>query len=176
MSPPKFVLLRFSQFHMMDQKNNLRLERFSQNLIAQRAEHGITVGDVLQRVLAHRGFIITCAFLCLLLSWLYSVRKPPAFEATSLLRIDPSKPGSLGLTDTPSVSSEPDTDLHTESVILKSDGVAIRALNSLKDDEFLRFTGKPRTGAPIPEELESLTAEQQKLINKLQKQLTVKQI
>jgi succinoglycan biosynthesis transport protein ExoP len=161
---------------MMDQKNNLRLERFSQNLIAPRAEHGITVGDVLQRVLAHRGFILTCAFLCLLLSWLYSVRKPPVFEATSLLRIDPSKPGSLGLTDTPSVSSEPDTDLHTESVILKSDGVAIRALNSLRDDEFLRFTGKPRTGATIPEEVESLTAEQQKLINKLQKQLTVKQI
>src|SRR5271168_4554728 len=78
--------------HMIDQKNNLRLERFSQSLIAQRAEHGITVGDVLQRVLAHRGFIITCALGCLLLSWLYSMHKPPTFEATSLLRIDPSKP------------------------------------------------------------------------------------
>jgi succinoglycan biosynthesis transport protein ExoP len=166
-----------SESHMMDQKNNLRLERLSQSLAAPRADHGLTVSDVFHRVLAHRWFIVACAVTCLALSWVYILRKPPIYEASAILRIDPTRAGSLGLTDTPAPApAEPDDDIHTEIVILKSDGVAIRALNSLRDDEFLRFTGSSRNGALIPEEVESLTYEQQRLINKLEKQLTVKQI
>jgi polysaccharide biosynthesis transport protein len=162
---------------MMDQKNSLRFERVSQPLIAHRAEHGITVGDVLQRLLAHGWLIAACGLICLALSWGYVLHKPPTYEASAILRFDPDRAGSLGVGEQGAqTSGEPGDALHTELVIFKSDAVAIHAINALTDSEYLRFTGSPRNGVPIPEQVDVLTQDQQKLVNKLQKQLTVKQV
>jgi succinoglycan biosynthesis transport protein ExoP len=161
---------------MMDQKNSLRLDKVSQPLIAHRAEHGITVGDVLQRLLAHAWLIGACGLICLALSWGYVLHKPPSYEASAILRFDPDRAGSLGVGEQGAqTSGEPGDAIHTELVIFKSDAVAIHAINALTDSEFLRFAGSPR-GGPIPEQVDVLTVEQQALVNKLQKQLTVKQM
>jgi succinoglycan biosynthesis transport protein ExoP len=161
---------------MMDQKNSLRFDRVSQPLIAHRAEHGITVGDVLQRLMAHGWLIAACGLICLALSWGYVLHQPPSYEASAILRFDPDRAGSLGVGEQAAPpSGDPGDAIHTELVIFKSDAVAIHAINALTDSEYLRFTGSPRSG-PIPEQVDVLTAEQQALVNKLQKQLTVKQI
>jgi capsular exopolysaccharide synthesis family protein len=65
---------------------------------------------------------------------------------------------------------------HTEIVLLKSDDVAIRALNSLTDEEFVAFSGSRRGSDPIPQVAQSLSPQQQLWIGKLQDVLTVKQI
>jgi succinoglycan biosynthesis transport protein ExoP len=162
---------------MMDQKNSLRFERVSQPLIAHRAEHGITVGDVLQRLMAHGWLIGACGLICLALSWGYVLHQPPSYEASAILRFDPDRAGSLGVGEQGTqTSSEPGDAIHSELVIFKSDAVVIHAINALTDGEYLRFAGSPRRGVPIPEQVDVLTQEQQKLVDKLEKQLTVKQI
>jgi succinoglycan biosynthesis transport protein ExoP len=161
----------------MDQTNSLRLDRVSQPLTPHRAEHGITIADVLQRLMAHGWLIGVCGLVCLALSWGYVLHKPPSYEASAILRFDPDRAGSLGVGEQGAQSSaEPGDAIHTELVIFKSDGVAIRAINALTDSQFLRFAGFPRRGGPMSEQGEVLTPDQQKLINKLEKQLTVKQI
>jgi uncharacterized protein involved in exopolysaccharide biosynthesis len=162
----------------MDQTNSLlRFDRVSPPLIAHRAEHGITIGDVLQRVLAHGWLISACGLVCLALSWGYVLHRPPSYEASAILRFDPDRAGSLGVGEQGAQPSAASGDgIPTELVIFKSDGVAIRAINALTDSEFLRFAGVPRTGGPIPEQGEVLNPDQQKLVDKLQKQLTVKQM
>jgi succinoglycan biosynthesis transport protein ExoP len=163
----------------MDQTNSLlRFDRVSQPLIAHRAEHGITIGDVVQRVMAHGWLIGACGLVCLALSWGYVLHQPPSYEASAILRFDPDRAGSLGVGEQGGAqpSAQPGDAIHTELVIFKSDGVAIRAINALTDSEFLRFSGSYRRGGPIPEQGEVLTSDQQKLVDKLQKQLTVKQM
>jgi polysaccharide biosynthesis transport protein len=163
---------------MMDQKNSLRLDRVSQPLIiAHRAEHGITVGDVLQRLMAHGWLIAACGLVCLALSWGYVLHQPLSYEASAILRFDPDRAGSLGVGEQGAqTSGEPGDAIHTELVIFKSDAVAIHAINALTDSEYLRFAGSPRGGVPIPDQVDVLTQDQQKLVNKLEKQLTAKQI
>ena len=148
-----------------------------QILQAVHREEGVTIGDILGRLFAHRWFIAACGAACVLLSLLYVKFRPAVYEATSVLRIDPGRADSLAITDRPAtMSPEPGETLHTDMVILKSDDVAIRTLNTLTDDEFAKFTGSHRGAGPIPQDVQSVTNQQQRWISKLQRAITAKQI
>jgi succinoglycan biosynthesis transport protein ExoP len=153
------------------------IERQPQTLQAVRTDEGITVGDILRRLLSHVWFIAACGTACVLLSLLYIRFRPAVYEATAMLRIDPGRAESLAMTDRPvATPSEPGETLHTEIVILKGDDVAIRTLNTLTDEEFLGFTGSHRGTSPIPQDVQNLSNQQQAWIAKLEKALTVKQV
>ena len=153
------------------------IDKQPQTLQAVGTDEGVTVGDILRRLLAHGWFIAACGAVCVLLSLLYVRFRPAVYEATAVLRIDPGRADSLAMTDRPaSMPSEPGETLHTEIVILKGDDVAIRTLNTLTDDEFARFTGSRRGTSPIPQDVQNLSNQQQGWISKLEKALTVKQI
>ena len=153
------------------------IDRQPRTLQAVRTDEGVTVGDILRRLLAHGWFITACGTMCVLLSLLYVKFRPAVYEASSVLRIDPGRADSLAMTDRPAtMPAEPGETLHTEIVILKGDDVAIRTLNTLTDDEFTRFTGSHRDTSPIPQDVQNLSNQQQGWIGKLEKALTVKQI
>jgi len=153
------------------------IERQPPTIQSARSDEGITLGDILQRLLFHRWFILACAVACVALSLLYLRLRPPVYEASAVLRIDPGRAESLAISDRPEAApTEPGETLHTEIVLLKSDDVAIRTLNSLSDDEFAKFIGSRRGPNPIPQDVQHLSALQQGWMTKLEKAVTVKQI
>ena len=153
------------------------IDRQPQALQAVRTDEGVTVGDILRRLLAHGWFIAACGMVCVILSLLYLRFRPAVYEATAVLRIDPGRADSLAMTDRPaSMPLDPAETLHTEIVILKGDDVAIRTLNTLTDDEFARFTGSHRGADPIPQDVQNLSNQQQGWISRLDKALAIKQI
>lgn len=153
------------------------IDRQPQVLQAVANDEGVTIGDILRRLLVHRWFIAACGATCVLLSLLYLKFRAPVYEASAVLRIDPERADSLAIADHPAtMPSEPGETLHTEIVILKGDDVAIRTLNTLTDDDFATFTGSHRGMIPIPQDVQNLSSQQQSWIAKLQRTLTVKQI
>ena len=153
------------------------IDKQSQMLQAVQREEGVTIGDILGRLFAHIWFISACGAACVLLSLLYIKFRPATYDATSVLRIDPGRADSLAMTDRPAtMSGEPGETLHTDIVILKSDDVAIRTLNTLTEDEFAKFTGSRRGPNPISQDVQSLSNQQQRWISKLEQAVTAKQI
>jgi polysaccharide biosynthesis transport protein len=141
------------------------------------ADEGATIGDLLGGVRRHLWFIAVCAAVGVLLSLLYIRLKPPVYEASAELRIDPKRADSLAIADRPAaMPSESGEELHTEIVILKSDDVAIRTLNTLTPEEFAAFTGEQRGAGLIPQDVQALSKQQQNWLLKLKRSLTVKQI
>lgn len=140
-------------------------------------DEGLSIGDLLRQVLAHKWLIAGCGVLGALLSSGYARFRPALYEATALVRIDPDRADSLAITDRPSPSpADPSETLHTEIAIVKSDQVAIRVLNALTADDFLKFTGTRRTGNALLEDGERLSDQQQGWVDKLERSLTVKQV
>jgi succinoglycan biosynthesis transport protein ExoP len=153
------------------------VDRQPHTIQAPHADEGVTLGDIFQRLLFHRWFIAACALGCVALSLLYLKLRPPVYEASAVLRIDPGRAEALAISDRPTtVPTEPGETLHTEIVLLKSDDVAIRTLNSLSDDDFARFIGSRRGPTPIPLDVQRLSDQQQSWMAKLEKAITVKQI
>jgi polysaccharide biosynthesis transport protein len=153
------------------------IDRQPHTLQAARSDEGVTPGDILQRLLFHRWFIAACAVGCVALSLLYLKLRPPVYEASAVLRIDPGRAEALAISDRPEAApTEPGETLHTEIVLLKSDDVAIRTLNSLSDDEFAKFIGLRRGPSLIPLDVQKLSDQQQGWMAKLEKAITVKQI
>src|ERR1700740_1536078 len=68
---------------------------------AARAEEGMTLGDILQSLLRHRWFIAACAAASVALSRLYLKLKPPVYEASAVVRIDPERADTLAISDRP---------------------------------------------------------------------------
>jgi len=160
-----------------DQPSIAIVERQPQALQPVRVEEGATVGYILRRLWHHAWMIAACAVLSLLLAVAYIALRPPVYEASALLRIDSDRARSLSMTDSPApMDTGAEDSFHTEIVLLKSDDVAIRALNSLTDEEFVGFSGSRRGSDPIPQVAQSLSPQQQLWIGKLQDALTVKQI
>ena len=111
---------------------------------------GVSIGDILRMLKARIWFILICSLLGLGAAAVYAHFQPPVYEASAILRIDPSRAGSLGLSD---LVANPSTDqsdvVHTAIALLKSDGVAIRTLNSLSLEDFQRFAKAPKGQEPI---------------------------
>jgi polysaccharide biosynthesis transport protein len=153
------------------------IDRQPRTTPAAHSDEAVTLGDILQRLLVHRWFIAACAIGCVALSLLYLKLRPPVYEASAVLRIDPGRAEALAISDRPAiVPTEPGETLHTEIVLLKSDDVAIRTLNSLSDDDFAKFFGLRRGPNPIPLDVQRLSDQQQGWMAKLEKAITVKQI
>ncbi len=153
------------------------IDRQPHTLQAVRSDEGISLGDIIQRLLFHRWFIVACAVACVGLSLLYLKLRPPVYEASAVLRIDPGQAEALAISDRPaSAPTEPGETLDAEIVLLKSDDVAIRTLNSLSDDEFAKFIGLRRGPTLIPLDVQKLSDQQQAWMAKLEKAITVKQI
>src|SRR5882757_3685359 len=153
------------------------IDRQSHTIQAGRSDEGVTLGDILQRLLFHRWFIAACAVACIALSLLYLKLRPSVYEASAVLRIDSGRAEALAISDRPATApTEPGETLHTEIVLLKSDDVAIRTLNSLSEDEFTKFIGLRRGPNLIPLDVQKLSDQQQSWMTKLEKAITVKQI
>jgi polysaccharide biosynthesis transport protein len=153
------------------------MERQPHSLQAIRAQEGITVGELVRRILAHWWCIAVLGVVGVLLSLVYLKFRPPVYEATAVLRIDPARAETLAIADhTAATPLDPEEILHTEIVLLKSDNVAIRALNYLSEGYLRRFTHSPNHPTPIPQDVQTLTSEQQGWITRLERALTVKQI
>lgn len=153
------------------------VERQPQAFEHVRSGEGVTVVDIITSLLAHRWLIATCGVLGVLLTAAYIGLRPAVYAASALVRIDPARANSLSVTDRPvPMDSGPGETIHTETVLLKSDDVAIRALNTLSDKQFASFTGSERVREMMPQDVQRLSAHQQFWILKLEEALSVKQI
>ncbi len=140
-------------------------------------DSGVSIGDIARTLRAHLPFIFICAAICVACSVVYLSLTKPVYEAAATIRIDPGRAGSLGLNDlTAAGSADPDSVLHTEIAVLKSDGVALRTLRSLPDKTFEEYTGASKAAVGLPENLASLSHDQQALLNQLESDTDAKQI
>ena len=140
------------------------------------SESGLSLHDIFRMLAAHRWFILACGLVCLAGSAFYVYHQKPVYEATATLRIDQGRASSLGLSDllaTP--SGDPSDAIHTEIAIIKSDGVAIRALDALSADQFRRLTGLSKGESGIPQDTGVLDEQQQQALDHFKAGIGVKQ-
>jgi succinoglycan biosynthesis transport protein ExoP len=140
------------------------------------SDSGLSIGDIFGMLWLHKWFIAACVLLCTICSALYITFKTPLYQASATLRIDPARAGSLGLGDLAAVPLENSDMIKTEIAIIKSDAVAIRALNSLSDEQFTSYTGLGNGSRPIPQDSDAISPKQQKAIDQLELQTEAKQI
>ena len=138
------------------------------------SDAGVSVGDIFRMIRSHVRFILVCTAVALIGSIIYVSLQPPVYEATATVRIDPGRADSLGLSDLAGPSQDPDT-IHTEIAIIKSDGVAVRTINSLDAQQFAEFANFSKEATPIPENSEEQSPRQAGLVGKLQSHTIVKQ-
>ncbi|WP_433966853.1 Wzz/FepE/Etk N-terminal domain-containing protein [Tunturiibacter gelidiferens] len=84
------------------------IDRQPHTIQTVRPDEGVTLGDILQRLLFHGWFIVACAAACVALSLLYLKLRPPVYEASAVLRIDPGRADALAISDRPAtMNTEP---------------------------------------------------------------------
>src|ERR1700759_5344618 len=142
------------------------------------SDSGLSISDILRTLWLRRWFIVASVLLRLTCSALYITFKTPVYQATATLRIDPSRAGSLGLNDLGAGAASDNSDIiKTEIAIIESDAVAIRVLNSLSDDQYRSYTGLDRGWyGPIPQNADSISTKQQKVIDQVKLDTEAKQI
>ena len=139
-------------------------------------DSGLSFKDIANVLRAHARFILLCVAVCLVLAIVCLYFWPPVYEATATIRIDPSRPSSLGLADQPAAGAgQPGDAIQTEIAILKSNGVAIRALNNLTDADFRSFAGVNDARTVIPINSVTLSPLDERLVNKLESHVAIKQ-
>jgi succinoglycan biosynthesis transport protein ExoP len=145
--------------------------------LAADADSGVSIGDLFRTLRSRLPLILTCAAVCVLCSVIYLILTKPVYEGAATVRIDPSRAGSLGLTDlTGNATNDGDAGLHTEIAVLKGDGVALRTLQSLSDETFQSLTGVSKSAANLPDRLEALTPAQQDILNNFEGAVDAKQV
>ncbi len=132
------------------------------------SDSGISIGDVLRMLKVRVWFILLFGTLGLVAAAIYVHFQPSVYEASATLRIDPGRAGSLGLSDAAAnPNADPNDIAHTAIALIKSDGVAIRTLNSLSDGEFQRFARLNRPRFDINVDSEVLSSDAEKLIGQI---------
>ena len=132
------------------------------------SDSGVSIGDVLGMLKIRVWFILLFGILGLAAAAIYVHFQPSIYEASATLRIDPGRAGSLGLSDTAANPNADQNDIaHTAIALIKSDGVAIRTLNSLSDQEFQRFARLNRSRFEINVDSEVLPPDAEKLIGQI---------
>jgi len=102
----------------------------------------MSIGDLLRILTKRKWLILICVVACFLLSLLYVHIKTPIYEATANIQIDPSRMGSLGLSDLISLTAGGGSDqVATEIEILKSDSVVMTTLAALSPEYQHQFAG-----------------------------------
>lgn len=159
---------------MLDLKSSLR--DGASPAVEADPDPGLSFSDLFRMVGAHKWFILACTLGCLAAAAIYVHYKTPVYEAMATLRIDPGRAGALGLSDlTVTPPGDPSDGIHTEIAILKSDGVAIRTLDSLTDDQFHRYTGLTKATSALPQDSTPFSVTQENLIGRFKLQTGVKQ-
>jgi succinoglycan biosynthesis transport protein ExoP len=137
---------------------------------------GLSFADVGRMLFRHKWFIVICIAVGTILSLLFIHSATPIYLATGDLRIDPGRAGSLGLGDLGGAGMSWNDPTPTEIAILKSDAVAIHALNLLTDQQFRQYAGADRKTLGIPQGATSLTPAQEGLLGQFKSQLDATQI
>ncbi len=104
---------------------------------------GISFGDILRAISNGKWFILVSGILCFGASVVYISVTKPVYQASGTVRIDPSRSGSLGLTD--AVLGSDSNAIPTEIAIIGSDRVALAALETLTPEQFQSFEGFPKS-------------------------------
>ncbi|MFT4113473.1 GumC family protein [Silvibacterium sp.] len=103
---------------------------------------GTSFADLFRAIANGKWFILICTIICAAASAGYISVTKPVYEASGTVRIDPSRSGSLGLTDA-LMGGENDV-IPTEIGILTSDQVALSTLETLSPEQFQQFAGFPK--------------------------------
>ncbi len=133
----------------------------------------LTLGDIAQMLRRHIVFIIFCVILSTGISEIYIRMTVPIYQATTSIRIDPSRVGSLGLADLTGGAVDDSEMVDTEMAIIKSDAVAIDTLHSLSDAEFLQYTHVGKNKLAIPVGATFLSPSQEGLLGHFKSQILV---
>ncbi len=135
------------------------------------------IADVVRALRSHLSLLLACTCLSACSSLLYLSITKSVYQGSAVVRIDPSRAGSLGLNDLATQGNvEADSEINTEIAVIKSDGVALRTLRSLPDAEFASYTGTAKAQAGLPEHLESLSTSQHRLLERAKSSIDAKQI
>lgn len=105
---------------------------------------GTSFNDIFRALVKGKWFILICAVIGVAVSAFYVSIAKPVYEAHGVVRIDPSRSGSLGLTEVLSLGGGGD-EIPTEIGILTSDQVALAALETLTPEQFQAFAGFPKS-------------------------------
>jgi polysaccharide biosynthesis transport protein len=140
---------------------------------------GFAFSDVLRAIRNGKWLIVACTLLCVGISIVYVFLATPIYQASGLVRIDPTRSGSLGLTDV--LIGAPSDVIPTEIGIFTSDQVALSSMEALTAAQFQSFAGFPKSAMVFRlEDAQQnpiyLNAQQMNVIEKFKKSLTAKQV
>ncbi|WP_433975815.1 GumC family protein [Tunturiibacter lichenicola] len=144
---------------------------------AQEESAGVSLPDIFRTLSSNKWLIVTCTVICLLCSFAYITVKKPVYEASATIRIDPGRAGSLGLSDLLSLAGGGSGDeIATETAVLKSDQVALAALNALTPEQFKTYAGFDKSQMNFSPTEQPLSRQEENLLSGFRHALGAKQV
>jgi len=138
---------------------------------------GITLADIFRALAKGKWLILVCTLTCVIAAAIYVKLAKPVYEATASIRIDPSRAGSLGLSDLLSMAGGESGDkVQTEMAIITSDQVALATLDSLSPDQFRAYAGFDKGAMNFTPANQQLSRTQENLLASFRGALSTKQV
>lgn len=138
---------------------------------------GITLSDIFRALAKGKWLILVCTLTCVIAAAVYVKFAKPVYEATASIRIDPSRAGSLGLSDLLSMAGGDSGDkVQTEMAIITSDQVALATLDSLSPDQFRAYAGFDKGAMNFTPTNQQLSRTQENLLGAFRGALSTKQV
>ncbi|GGH09216.1 GumC family protein [Silvibacterium dinghuense] len=139
---------------------------------------GISFREIFRAILKGKWFILASTVLCGAIALIYITVTKPVYEADGIVRIDPNRSGTLGLTD--ALLGANSDEVPTEIGILGSAQVALSALEMLTPEQFQNYAGFSRSQMVFRLEDDqhrpiNLTPQQEDVLDKFQLALKAKQ-
>jgi polysaccharide biosynthesis transport protein len=104
-------------------------------------QNGHSLSDLAKILSSHILFIVLCSVASLVCCLAFLHFRRPFYEASATLRIDPARADVLGTSNRPAAELLSQSEaIQTEAGVMKSNRVAVLALQSLTDDQFFRAT------------------------------------
>jgi len=142
--------------------------------VGEEGSPGLSLRDVIVALRAHKWFMLLCALFCVFCCAIYLKIRPPLYSSSATLRIDPSRAGSLGVTDGQTGAPIDESDvIQTEVGVIRSNKVAVRVLDSLSPEQLYEVTGYQLGSSPKLSTSDVLAQEQAKWIRALELKTTV---
>jgi len=138
---------------------------------------GITLADIFRALAKGKWLILVCTLTCVIAAAIYVKLAKPVYEATASIRIDPTRAGSLGLSDLLSMAGGDSGDkVATEMSIITSDQVALATLDSLSPDQFRAYAGFDKGAMNFTPANQQLSRAQENLLGSFRGSLSTKQV
>jgi polysaccharide biosynthesis transport protein len=138
---------------------------------------GIALADIFRALAKGKWLILVCTLTCVIAAAIYVKLAKPVYEATASIRIDPSRAGSLGLSDLLSMAGGDSGDkVATEMAIITSDQVALATLDSLSPDQFRAYAGFDKGAMNFTPANQQLSRTQENLLASFRGSLSTKQV